>query len=199
VGSVSVIKALVSALQLPAEPPALEEVRRIVRIFRELRNGKTEDGKTQVKSPSSTLSTAEAISVINSGMALAGHFGDGVLRPHDMASGLIGANVKDPVPDQLVWTGYLDPVVSEPADWKALDLHCPAGDGIGKTEARIDGRERDRQLALAIVDAQTLKRPAGDGDVAVGRNPFDIHEIAQPVVAGEVVAPRNRLVGGRAK
>jgi MoxR-like ATPase len=108
------------SLQLPAEPPALKEVRRIVQIFRELRNGKTEDGKTQLKSPSSTLSTAEAISVINSGMALAGHFGDGVLRPHDMASGLIGAVVKDPVQDAVVWSEYLETVVKERGDWKDL-------------------------------------------------------------------------------
>ncbi|MBK7617443.1 MAG: AAA family ATPase [Burkholderiales bacterium] len=108
------------ALQLPAEPPALKEVRRIVQIFRELRNGKTEDGKTQLKSPTSTLSTAEAISVINSGMALAGHFGDGVLRPHDMAAGLIGAVVKDPVQDQVVWSEYLETVVKERGDWKDL-------------------------------------------------------------------------------
>ena len=36
------------ALQLPAEPPALQEVRRVVQIFRELRNGQTEDGKTRL-------------------------------------------------------------------------------------------------------------------------------------------------------
>lgn len=108
------------ALQLPAEPPALKEVRRIVQIFRELRNGKTEDGKTQVKSPTATLSTAEVISVINSGMALAGHFGDGVLRPLDVASGVIGAVVKDPVQDQVVWNEYLETVVKERSDWKDL-------------------------------------------------------------------------------
>ncbi len=112
------------ALELPAEPPALKEVRRLVQIFRELRNGKTEDGKTQLKSPTSTLSTAEAISVINSGMALAGHFGDGVLRPHDMASGLIGAVVKDPVQDGVVWNEYLETVVKERADWKDLYRAC---------------------------------------------------------------------------
>ena len=112
------------ALALPAEPPALKEVRRIVQIFRELRNGKTEDGKMQVKSPTSTLSTAEAISVINSGMALAGHFGDGVLRVHDMASGLIGAIVKDPVQDTVVWNEYLETVVKERADWKDLYRAC---------------------------------------------------------------------------
>ena len=108
------------ALQLPAEPPALKEVRRIVQIFRELRSGKTEDGKMQVKSPSSTLSTAEAISVINNGMALAGHFGDGVLSAQDVASGLIGAVVKDPVQDQVVWNEYLETVVKERAEWKDL-------------------------------------------------------------------------------
>lgn len=108
------------ALQLPAEPPALKEVRRIVQIFRELRNGKTEDGKTQIKSPSATLSTAEAISVINSGMALAGHFGDGVMRPLDMAAGVIGAVVKDPVQDQVVWNEYLETVVKERSEWKDL-------------------------------------------------------------------------------
>lgn len=108
------------ALALPAEPPALKEVARVVRIFRELRNGQTEDGKSKLKSPTATLSTAEAISVINNGMALAGHFGDGVLRPADMASGMIGAVVKDPVQDQVVWTEYLETVVKERSDWKDL-------------------------------------------------------------------------------
>src|SRR5262249_51362560 len=37
------------ALELPAEKPALEEIRRVVTILRELRNGVTEDGKTKVK------------------------------------------------------------------------------------------------------------------------------------------------------
>ncbi|QNK69930.1 ATP-binding protein [Variovorax sp. PAMC26660] len=112
------------ALALPAEPPALQEVRRVVQIFRELRNGQTEDGKTRIKSPSSTLSTAEAISVINSGMALAGHFGDGVLRSADVASGLIGAVIKDPVQDHVVWKEYLETVVKERTDWKDLYRAC---------------------------------------------------------------------------
>jgi MoxR-like ATPase len=108
------------ALELPAEPPAVKEVTRIVRIFRELRNGQTEDGSAKLKSPTSTLSTAEAISVINSGMALAGHFGDGVLSAADLAGGMLGAVVKDPVQDQVVWTEYLETVVKERSDWKDL-------------------------------------------------------------------------------
>lgn len=109
------------ALDLPAEKPALEEVRRVVTIFRELREGQTVDGKTKLKSPSGTLSPAEAISVVNSGLSLAGHFGDGVLTAHDIASGLVGAVVKDPVQDQVVMREYLETVVKERDGW--LDIY----------------------------------------------------------------------------
>ncbi len=112
------------ALELPAEPPALAEVRRVVRIFRELRNGKTEDGKTKPKSPTGTMSTAEAISVLNSGMALAAHFGDGALHARDIAASLVGAVVKDPVQDDVVWREYLETVVKERSDWKDLYRAC---------------------------------------------------------------------------
>ena len=114
------------ALALPAEPPALAEVRRVVQIFRELRDGLSSDGKTRLKSPSGSLSPAEAISVINSGMALAGHFGDGVLGAEDIAAGITGAIVKDPVQDAVVWKEYLETVVKERADWKDLYRACRA-------------------------------------------------------------------------
>ena len=118
------VESLGRALELPAEPPALEEIRRIVTVFRELRSGITEDGKTKIKSPTSTLSTAEAISVVNSGMALAAHFGDGSLSASDVASGIIGAVIKDPVQDKVVWREYLETVVKERDDWKDLYRAC---------------------------------------------------------------------------
>jgi MoxR-like ATPase len=112
------------ALDLPGEPPALEEIRRIVTVFRELRDGKTADGKTKLKSPSGVMSTAEAISVVTNGVALAGHFGDGTLQAHDLASGLLGAVVKDPVQDRIVWQEYLETVVKERDGWKDLYRAC---------------------------------------------------------------------------
>lgn len=118
------VESLGRALEIPAEPPALEEIRRIVTIFRELRAGMTSDGKMKIKSPSGTLSTAEAISVVNSGLALSAHFGDGKLRAHDVASGLVGAIIKDPVQDKMVWQEYLETVVKERKDWKDLYRAC---------------------------------------------------------------------------
>ncbi|HET7081506.1 MAG TPA: AAA family ATPase [Chloroflexia bacterium] len=118
------VASLGRALELPAEKPALEEIRRVVTIFRELRDGVTADGKTKLKSPSGTLSTAEAISVVSQGLALAGHFGDGRLRAGDVAAGLVGAVVKDPVQDRVVWLEYLETVLKERGGWKDLYRAC---------------------------------------------------------------------------
>jgi MoxR-like ATPase len=114
------VESLGRALEIPAEPPALEEVRRVVTIFRELRAGVTEDGKSKLKSPTGTLSPAEAISVVSHGLALAAHFGDGTLRAADLAGGIQGAVVKDPVQDRAVWLEYLETVVRERDGWKDL-------------------------------------------------------------------------------
>lgn len=118
------VQELGRALDLPAEPPALEEIRRVVTIFRELRDGLTADGQARLKSPSSTLSTAEAISVINSGQALAAHFGDGILRAPDLAASLIGAVIKDPLHDAVIWREYLDTIVKEREEWSDLYRAC---------------------------------------------------------------------------
>jgi MoxR-like ATPase len=112
------------ALELPAEAPALEEIRRIVTIFRELRSGQTEDGKAKLKMPSATLSTAEAIAVVNQGLSLAGHFGDGRLSAADVAAGLTGAGVRDPVQDAVVWREYLETVMKERDGWRDLYRAC---------------------------------------------------------------------------
>ncbi|MEO1386728.1 MAG: AAA family ATPase [Cyanobacteria bacterium J06634_6] len=118
------VESLGRVLELPAEPPALEEIRRVVTIFRELRSGVTSDGKTKVKSPSGTLSPAEAISVVSSGMALAAHFGDGSLSAEDVAAGVQGAVVKDPVQDAVVWKEYLETVVKERPGWQDIYRAC---------------------------------------------------------------------------
>jgi MoxR-like ATPase len=118
------VESLGRALELPEVPSALEEIRRVVTIFRELRSGSTADGRTKLKSPTGTLSPAEAISVVTSGIALAAHFGDGVLRPADVAAGILGAVIKDPVTDAIVWAEYLEAVVRERRDWSDFYRAC---------------------------------------------------------------------------
>ncbi|MEP7377314.1 MAG: AAA family ATPase [Chitinophagaceae bacterium] len=118
------VESFEKIMDLPAEKPALQEIRRIVSIFRELRNGVTLDGKTKIKIPSGTLSTAEAISVVNSGLAMAAYFGDGQLKANDLAAGIIGAVIKDPVQDKIVWQEYLETVVKPRDEWKDVYRAC---------------------------------------------------------------------------
>ena len=118
------VEQLGRALELPELPSALDEIRRVVTIFRELRTGMTADQRTRLKSPTGTMSPAEAISVITSGIALAAHFGDGVLRPADVAAGIVGAVIKDPVTDGAVWSEYLEAVVRERRGWSDFYRAC---------------------------------------------------------------------------
>lgn len=118
------VAQLGQSLKLPGDLENIDEIRRVVQVFRELRGGVTDDGRTKVKSPSGTLSTAEAISVMTNGIALAAHFGDGVVRAGDVAAGLHGAVVKDPVQDRIIWQEYLEAVVRERKPWGDLYRAC---------------------------------------------------------------------------
>jgi MoxR-like ATPase len=114
------VDQLGKSLDIPAELAPVKEIERLVTMFKELRDGKTIDGKIKLKMPTSTLSTAEAISVINSGQALAAHFGDGTIKARDLAASIIGAVVKDPTQDNDIWREYVETVVKERKEWSDL-------------------------------------------------------------------------------
>src|SRR5437763_860163 len=119
------VKELGTHLELKAAPPAEDAVTQVVTIFRELRAGQTLDGKNKLKQPSGVLSTAEAISVLANGMALAGNFGTGEVTAPDLAAGLQGAVVKDEEKDRVVWQEYLTNVLKKRgAEWRPLFIAC---------------------------------------------------------------------------
>ena len=119
------VRDIGSSLRLPAAPPAQEAVRRVVQVFQELRRGQTADGKQKLKTPSGVLSTAEAISVLGNGMALAGHFGSGKVSDRDLAAGLLGAVVKEDSKDEAVFVEYLENVMKKRGgDWTELYQAC---------------------------------------------------------------------------
>jgi MoxR-like ATPase len=109
-----------AGLELPKIAPADQEIMRIVTIFRELRDGQTLDGRLKLKSPSGSLSTAEAIAVTIGAWAEAGHFGSGEIDAQSMAANLVGAVVKDPVQDKVVLQEYLETVVRDRKPWADL-------------------------------------------------------------------------------
>jgi MoxR-like ATPase len=110
---------MAQSLDLPAPKNVNEEVKRVITIFREMRGGQTLDGKVTLKTPSSTLSTAEAIAVVVGGLSHAAFFNNGKLDAEGLAPNLLGAIVKDPVQDTAVLGEYLETVLKKRADYGA--------------------------------------------------------------------------------
>jgi MoxR-like ATPase len=108
---------MAQTLDLPAPKNVAQEVARVVAIFRELRGGATLDGKMTLKTPSGTLSTAEAIAVMVGGLSQAAFFNDGILSAEGVAPNMIGAIVKDPVQDKAVLEEYLETVLKKRPDY----------------------------------------------------------------------------------
>ena len=51
-------------------------------------------------------------------------FGEGQMTAHALAAGLVGAVVKDPVQDRIVWLEYLETVLKDRVGWKDLYRAC---------------------------------------------------------------------------
>jgi MoxR-like ATPase len=95
----------------------LKPIRELITIFRELRNGHTEDKKQNIKSPGSTLSTAEILSVLQTGIHHSIHFGSGSLRAADLAGSALTTIVKDPKQDLAAWNEYLETILKKRKDF----------------------------------------------------------------------------------
>ena len=119
------VEQLSAGLDLNAELPAGDVVEKVCTVFRELRSGETLDGQQKLKPPTGVLSTAEAISLLCSSMALAGSFGSGRVTDGDLAAGLQGAVVKDADRDGLAWKEYLENIMRKRGGkWAELYRAC---------------------------------------------------------------------------
>ena len=119
------VKEISSGYKIKAKIPDNDDVYKIVTIFRELRQGITLDKSQKIKPPSGVISTAEAISLLTNGMALAASFGNGEISENDLAAGLQGAIVKDEDKDKIVWKEYLENVMKKRgSEWRKLFNAC---------------------------------------------------------------------------
>ena len=104
-------------LPLPINLP--DEIKRVVRIFRELRDGQS--GSEKIEKPSATLSPAEAISVISQAISMSAYFGgDDSIQAEHIASGLEGVVVRE-AEDRQVFRNYTDRILKNRAADRDLD------------------------------------------------------------------------------
>ena len=104
-------------LSLPLPRNVNDEIVRVLTIFRELRSGLTADGKSTLKTPTSTLSTAEAIATMIGGLSQSVWFNNSSLTPDQLAASMVGAIVKDPVQDSAVLAEYLETALKKRRDY----------------------------------------------------------------------------------
>ena len=178
------VAALGRALELPDVPSAQDEIRRVVTVFRELRAGVTDDGRTSLKSPTATLSPAEAISVVTNGLSLAAHFGDGALRADDVADGIVGAVVKDPIHDAVAWREYLEAVIRDRPGWARPLPRLPRGD-VSRSPTACSGSATTVRARPASVPGALDALPP---DVVCIEGPPEAEAIA-PLAADPAMAP----------
>jgi MoxR-like ATPase len=114
------VSALGATLALPEVEPAPEAIARTVQMFRELREGRTVDGRVKLKTPSATLSTAEAIAALVGSWSDAAHFGSGTIDARALAPALLGSVVKDPVQDRVVLEEYMETVLKSRKGWSDI-------------------------------------------------------------------------------
>ncbi|MER8903978.1 AAA family ATPase [Mesorhizobium sp. M0772] len=111
------VDEMAGELDLPVPKNVGEEIARVLTIFRELRSGATADGKVTLKTPSGSLSTAEAIATMVGGLSQAAWFDSGKLGAEGLAASLVGAIVKDPMQDKVVLEEYLETVLKKRPDY----------------------------------------------------------------------------------
>ncbi len=98
-----------------------KDIEKLVTIFRELRSGQTEDKDLKLKTPSATLSTAEAISAINNSISLIKHFDKGETG---LAESIVSSVVKDAQQDKVALQEYLEAVLKTRRGWNKLYQSC---------------------------------------------------------------------------
>lgn len=114
---------LLEKYDLPVKiPPALVEL--LTTVFREIRDGKSSDG-TSLKKPTTTVSTAEAISIAMDAALHARFFGKGEVQAGEIARNMVGSIVKEDLADLAVLKEYAVLVAKKRAEkdknWK--DFH----------------------------------------------------------------------------
>ncbi len=100
------------------------EIKQLVQMFRELRNGVTADGETRFAPPQSTLSAAEAISVVQSALSYSQNFQDSKLSPQNLSLAMTGTVIKHSERDLKAWQEYIERVIKHRQDWKKWYIAC---------------------------------------------------------------------------
>jgi MoxR-like ATPase len=105
-------------LQINLEKLHAQLIDKLVLMFRELRSGTTYDGKQKLKATKSSLSPAEAISIIHHARIQHHYFADQPLGAAELASGLVHAIIKNDPDEKQTLQEYTETILKKRTEFK---------------------------------------------------------------------------------
>jgi MoxR-like ATPase len=96
-----------------------DHIEKLVHMFRELREGITSDQKQKIKASGSTLSPAEAISILHHARIQHHYFSDQEFQPEYIASGFVQSVIKNNPEEKIVLQEYTETVLKKRAAYKS--------------------------------------------------------------------------------
>ena len=120
------VNQLMAGSKITNDSIAVEDIKKLITVFRELRSGQSEDGEIKLKSPSTTLSTAEAISAVTNSQHLMSSFqvSYGKEAAVALAESIASAAIRDEKNDRTIFLEYLETVMRSRKGWKKLYEAC---------------------------------------------------------------------------
>lgn len=105
---------------LPEALPSLEEIQKVVQLFRELRSGQTQDGRRRFTPSRHVLSPADHIAIWQEALTRAAYLGQGNVQAEELGNALENLLVQDPEKDFSAWQEYLQGVLRQRKGWEDL-------------------------------------------------------------------------------
>lgn len=111
-------KQLEQDYQLTLNDIKQSHIERLVTLFREMRNGKTEDGKQKFKQSKANLSPAEAISIVHHAKIQSSIFKHDEIHPDHFVQGIKQALGQHQLEEMNLLEEYNELVIKKRSDWK---------------------------------------------------------------------------------
>ncbi|MBK8450665.1 MAG: AAA family ATPase [Saprospiraceae bacterium] len=105
-------------MQINLEKLKDQHTEKLVRMFRELREGISHDKKQKIKQSKATLSPAEAISIVHHARIQHHFFSDAAIGPAQIASGFVHSVINNDPEEKLILQEYTEAILKKRPEFK---------------------------------------------------------------------------------
>lgn len=105
-------------MEIPLSALKEKQILKLVTLFRELRDGKSQDGKTKIKATKTQLSPAVAISLVHEARIYSYYFDENEIKAEHLAEGLIQSLKQEDIEEIAILEEYNETILKKRNDYK---------------------------------------------------------------------------------